>query len=61
MYDYDDGTDNDEAFEEAQGNSAIVIVTSAKETVLNITLTQNVIITAKDFIRADSWRRVYSW
>ena len=50
VYDYDDGTDNDEAFEEAQGNSAIVIVTSAKETVLNITLTQNVIITAKDLL-----------
>ena len=48
VYDYDDGTDNDEAFEETQGNSAIVIVTSERETVLNITLTQTVKITAED-------------
>ena len=50
VYVYDDGTSNDEAFEETQGNSAIVIVTSERDTLLNITLTQTVKITAKDLL-----------
>ena len=50
VYVYDDGTANDEAFEESQGNSAIVIVTSERETVLNVTLTQTVEITAEDLL-----------
>ena len=51
VYDYDDGTPSEGEFEEAQGNSAIVIVTSEKETVLNITLTQTVAITAEDLLQ----------
>ena len=50
VYDYDDGTGNNEEFEEPQGNSAIVIVTSERETFLNITLTQTVEITAEDLL-----------
>ena len=51
MYDYDDGTPNEGEYEEVQDNSAIVIVTSAKETLLNITLTQTVTITAEDLLQ----------
>ena len=51
VYDYDDGTPNEGEYEEAQGNSAIVIVTSAKETLLNITLTQTVTINAEDLLQ----------
>ena len=50
VYDYDNGMSNDEEFKEPQGNSAIVIVTSERETVLNITLTQTVEITAEDLL-----------
>ena len=44
------GMANEKVFEETQGNSAIVIVTSERETVLNITLTQTVKITAEDLL-----------
>ena len=50
VYDYDDGTPNEGEYEEALGNSAIVIVTSERETLLNITLTQTVAITAEDLL-----------
>ena len=61
VYDYDDGTPSEGEFEEAQGNSAIVIVTSEKETVLNITLTQTVAITAEDLLQQIPGGELTGW